>query len=234
MEKPTCPKCNCQNFEIWKLPKLYLLHWILNPGLAIFEVVLGMRVPKQLYVCNQCQRHLVERAYVYCSVCSTLHSSLIWSKRNALGHWFGYVCPKCSAIIPCLWNITSLLVIGITLPIWWFPARFYRHKWLDFEKERLTTSQQNLKHQNVSEQIKQINWISRGIIGFGLPMWLVFSSIIFLILPSTPRFAGYSYGKAAIEFLPYFIGGLPLCLLVGAIWGLLMRKRLTKDNFEAK
>ena len=33
-------------YKVWKLPHPMLIHWVLNPGLAFNELILGQRVPK--------------------------------------------------------------------------------------------------------------------------------------------------------------------------------------------
>ncbi len=35
-----------EKYKVWKLPHPMLLHWIINPGLAFNELILGQRIPK--------------------------------------------------------------------------------------------------------------------------------------------------------------------------------------------
>ncbi len=99
-----------EKYSIWKLPNLLLVHWIINPAVAVNELILGQRLPKITLIDKTSDAPLLERQYIPCSECNTLHDARLWSKGNAFGHWFGYVCPSCGEKIPCLWNITSLLV----------------------------------------------------------------------------------------------------------------------------
>lgn len=65
-------------FKIWKLPHPMLLHWVLNPGLCINEVLLGQRVPKVTLIDKTSDAPLVERSYVECPHCQTLHNGQLW------------------------------------------------------------------------------------------------------------------------------------------------------------
>jgi hypothetical protein len=85
------------------------------------ELVLGQRIPKVSLIDKQSDSPLMEKQYVPCLHRNTIHNGLLWSKRNAFGCWFEHVCQSCHNIIPCLWNITSILLLTIAFPIWrWF------------------------------------------------------------------------------------------------------------------
>ena len=121
-------------FKIWALPHPIVLHWVLNPGLMFNELILGQRQPKVSLIDKESDKSLLERCYIPCPHCETLNDNRLWGKRNTFGHWFGLVCPSCHQVIPCLWNIFSLAVLAITFPLWYFPARFFRQRWLEKEK----------------------------------------------------------------------------------------------------
>lgn len=104
-------------YKVWKLPHPLLLHWVLNPGLAFNEVILGQRIPKITLIDKTSDAPLIERQYVPCHHCGTIHNGLIWAKKGAFKNWFGLLCPECEKIIPCIWNITSLVLLALTFPI---------------------------------------------------------------------------------------------------------------------
>jgi hypothetical protein len=122
---PPCPKCGGRNFKVWKLPSFVILHWVLNPGLAFNELVLGQRIPKVQLICQDCAEPLYNRSYVPCPHCHTLVHGRSWGRKHGFGNWLGYVCPYCGGRIPCVWNWTSLVILAITSPVWYLPYRYY-------------------------------------------------------------------------------------------------------------
>ncbi len=124
-------------FKIRALPHPLVLHWVLNPVVMFNELIFGQRLPKVTLIDKKSDKPQQEGSYIPCPHCETLNDSRLWAKGNAFEHWFGFVCPSCHQIIPCLWNIFSLAVLAITFPLWYFPARFFRRRWLEIEKERL-------------------------------------------------------------------------------------------------
>ena len=76
-------------YKVWKLPNLLLVHWILNPGLAFNELILGQRMPKVTLIDKTSDVPLMEKQYIPCPHCGAIHNGLIWSKKNAFGNWFG-------------------------------------------------------------------------------------------------------------------------------------------------
>ena len=89
---------------------------MLNPGLAINELILGQRVPKIMLIDQISDKPFMERTYVPCPHCDTYHDGRTWSQQNntAFKNWFGLYCPNCGDIIPCIRNWTSAL-IGVNL-----------------------------------------------------------------------------------------------------------------------
>ena len=116
-----CPKCGGSNFKRWEFPHPFILHWLLNPGVAFNETVLGQRVPKTCLVCKDCEEAVVERNYIPCPSCRTMHPGRLHSGKAAFMNWRGVSCPSCGEAIPCLWNLFSLLVLVVTFPIWSLP-----------------------------------------------------------------------------------------------------------------
>lgn len=59
-------------YSVQKLPNPLLLHWILNPGLAINEVILGQRIPQVTLIDKTSNASLIERTYVPCPSCGAI------------------------------------------------------------------------------------------------------------------------------------------------------------------
>lgn len=43
-------ECKNSEFKVWTWKNPVMLHWIINPGLAINELILGQRVPKIILI----------------------------------------------------------------------------------------------------------------------------------------------------------------------------------------
>ncbi|MHC5053489.1 MAG: hypothetical protein ACYTKD_02095 [Planctomycetota bacterium] len=198
-----CPECDA-TMKPFALPHPLLLHWILNPGLAVNELVLGQRIPRSMYVCKSCDRPYAERSYVVCPSCGGVHKGMLWTRRNAFGHWFGYVCPTCDGVIPCLWNLTSLAVLLVTFPLWWLPVRRIRPRWLAIERRRIGTAVGKEPPLPTLE-----SWLLLGIFGWGLPVWAIVTMVMVLLRKGGTRFQTF-----AVHAL-----FLPAWLLGGALWG---------------
>ena len=204
-------------FKIWALPNPFILHWVLNPALIVNELIFGQRVPKVTLVDEKSDKPFMERNYVPCPHCETLNDARLWTKWNAFGHWFGFVCPSCHQIIPCLWNIFSLAVLAITFPLWYFPVRFFRHRWIEKEKKRLAKA---LERPLI--QAKSINWLWLliGVFGWGVPTWALFEVLTVL-----------RYGE---EWnLKRMLVSLPIWLVSGFAWGLWMRFYVNRKGKKA-
>lgn len=129
-----------ENYKVWKLPHPMLLHWVLNPGIALNELILGQRIPRIILIDRNSDAPLMKRQYIPCPECNALNDGRIWSRGNAFGHWFGYVCPECHGRIPCLWNAISVVLLAITFPLWIWLKIFGEERWLAREKRRALKS----------------------------------------------------------------------------------------------
>ena len=190
-------------FKVWALPHPLVLVWVLFPGAILNELIFGQRLPKVMLIDKESDKPLMERTYVPCPHCETLNDQRLWAKWNAFGHWFGFVCPSCHQVIPCLWNIFSLAILAITFPLWYFPARFFRRRWLEIEKKRLARV---LERPLI--QIKFIHWLLIGTFGWGVLTWVLFE--------------GWQVLDGREWDLIKMIGNLPIWLVSGFVWGLLM------------
>ncbi len=195
-------------FEIWAVPHPFILFWVLFPAAIFNELILGQRQPKVSLVDKESDKPWAERCYIPCPHCETLNDARLWAKWSAFGNWFGFVCPSCHQVIPCLWNIFSLAILMITYPLWYFPARFFRPKWLEKEKERLANA---LERPLI--QAKSINWLFRGTFYFGGLMWVILE-----VIPQIWNLLN----RKELDLVMMFIM-LPIWLLMGFAWGLFMR-----------
>ena len=191
-------------FKIWALPHPLILHWVLNPGVMFGELIFGVRVPKVTLIDKKSDKPWMERCHIPCPHCETLNDQRLWAKWNGFGHWFGLVCPSCHQIIPCLWNIFSLAVLAITSPLWYFPVRFFRPRWLEKEKKRLAKV---LERPLI--QAKSVNWLFIGIFYWGISTWVIFEIV-------------WNVWNGREWDLMRMVGNLPIWLVAGFIWGAFM------------
>ena len=190
-------------FKIWTLRHPLVLVWVLFPGAILNELIFGQRLPKVMLVDKESDKPWMERTYVPCPHCGTLNDHRLWAKWNAFGHWFGFVCPSCHQVIPCLWNIFSLAILAITFPLWYFPARFFRRRWLEIEKKRLAKV---LERPLI--QVKFIHWLLIGVFGWGGLSWVLFE--------------GWQVLDGGEWDLKTMLGNLPIWMVSGFAWGLWM------------
>ncbi len=129
-------KIDENKYKIWTWKNPLMLHWIINPGLAINELILGQRVPKIILVERNSTKTLADKTYIACPHCETIHSGQKWSPQNktAFRNWFGLYCDNCGKIIPCLTNLTSYILLGLTFPIWYWFKDSLKTKWLEEQK----------------------------------------------------------------------------------------------------
>ncbi len=226
-----CPECQGHICERWALNgsnlgvRLMYWHLILNPGLAFNELVLGQRTPQQGFVCKSCTLPLVDRSYVHCPGCGTFHVGRIWSNKSAFGNWLGLVCPTCGALIPCLWNITSMALLILTAPIWWLPIKLQKAKLIAQQHKRIaqTHTQYIDKESNAP---KPISYLRIGL------FWGVFMDLcsatgaVFLAL-GTQRFGLW---ELLVVFLMAALKGLLIWLPAGWLFGFITKVMLDKKG----
>jgi hypothetical protein len=206
-------------YKVWTWKHPLVLHWIINPGLAVNELVLGQRIPKVSLLEKDRSKSLAERSFVPCPHCNTIHSGLKWSPQNktAFGNWFGLYCDHCEGIIPCVRNLTSAVILAATFPVWIWFVKSWKKKWLQVQKQKfskpLTLTPPEIKHAG----------IKRGLV-FGLFMF-VFNDLIL------PLFEGESYKPLKL------LGGFIIWMLGGLLFGYVMKKWMfnsTKKNSQDK
>jgi|GEM_PF-2491499 len=196
---PPCPKCGGYNFKVWKLPSPVIVHWVLNPGLAFNELVLGQRLPKVQLICKDCPEPLYDRSYVPCPHCNAMNRGRTWGKKRGFGNWLGYVCPACGKRIPCLWNYTSLVILAATSPVWYLPYRYYFRDRIPEKPAAFAGDEKPLSGRT---------WLRMGIF-WGFAMWLIMSVI--------PELKNHFSGHGA-NWHPVLIG-IPVWGIAGALFG---------------
>jgi MFS family permease len=200
----TCPKCSGTDFKQWKLPHPLILHWVLNPGLAFNEVVLGQRLPKLQLICRTCEGALMERSYVPCPTCRHIHWGRLWKRTRAFGNGRRISCPACGAAIPCLWNVFSLVILAVTSPLWVLPYRLY------FRGRPVRPIYDLVDGVPPKPRaITRKTWILMGA-GWGALMWVVMSLLPVLLPPDKERVSRM------------LIVGLPVWAFGGLTFGFLM------------
>lgn len=195
----------------WELPNWMLLHWVINPGLAFNELILGQRIPKVSLICQSCQLPLLERQYVPCPSCGTIHDSRLWAGKKGFGNWLGLVCPTCSKRIPCLWNALSFILLCVSAPIWYLPYRLYFRDKPVFRP---------VQPQAVSlPNFKKVVWWKMGLL-YGLFMWLITS-----LVPAI-----FTYGKIGSLPVVTVVIGVGIWLLAGMAFGFFMYIFLSRKS----
>jgi len=156
-----------ERYTRWALPHPVVLFWFLFPASAFNELLLGQRIPRVMLIDRTVNKPLMERTLVPCDRCGERHDGRLWSWSNAFGHWFGFVCPSCGAVIPCLWSLTSLLVLAVTIPLWIVPALLWKERWLEFERRRIVARQHK-----APVAAADTPWMKLGA-AWGIFMWLI-------------------------------------------------------------
>lgn len=133
------------NYDVTKYRKIdwkhfMMFHWIINPGIALNELLFGVRIPKVMLIEKQKGKLWVERTSVPCPHCNTIHDSKTWSSQNKTDtkNWFGLYCPACGGIIPCMMNATTFIVLAATSPIWYWFKKSWKENWLKKQPSRFT------------------------------------------------------------------------------------------------
>jgi len=178
----------------WK--NFAMLHWILNPGLVVNELLFGQRVAKITLVEKPNGKTLYQRIKIPCPHCGTIHSHAKWyENNNGFKNWFGLYCDQCGKIIPCQFNLTSLIFLTITFPIWFLFKNKLKEAWLKKQPDRF-------KNLNLEEDPISNNWILTGMVW--AVMMFILSGLIF------PYFSGepITLKKIIIGLVIWTLGGL--------------------------
>ena len=205
-----------KKYKVWTWKSPAILHWIINPGVVINELILGQTIPKIMLIEREGKKPFFQRYWAPCPHCGTIHNGLKWSSQNktAFKNWFGYYCDNCKKIIPVQRNLTTLLILALTFPIWGYFRKSLRQKWLDRQPERYKNINLEIPQKKNTTKI----WLRSGLI-FGLLMYVTMS----IIFPLIER-EEITQKKLLI--------GIPIWLICGLGWGLTMKWWMNKKGKE--
>lgn len=88
-------------------------------------------------------------------------------------NWFGLYCDQCGKIIPCLINLTSLIVLVVTAPLWYWFKEPLKRKWLAVQAHRYA----NPVLTDDGNSFAGNGWIKEGL-SFGFFMFVVMAFIM--------------------------------------------------------
>ena len=179
IEKDDNMKYDKTKYKIWNWKSPVILHWIINPGLVLNELILGQTIPKVMLIERKGNKPFHQRSLIPCPHCGELHSGLKYSVQNktAFKNWFGFYCDNCKEIIPVQRNLTSLIILTITFPIWGWFRKTLKQNWLEKQPERF----KNINLEIPEKKNTTKNWLKRGLF-WGLFMYVVMTFIFPLII----------------------------------------------------
>lgn len=188
-------------YKVYTWKNWMMLHWILNPGLAINELFLGQRVPKISLIDKESDKEYWERSIVPCPHCKTMHDGRTWSTDNktAFKNWYGLYCSNCGEIVPCLRNLFSLIILGLTFPIWGWFRKSLKAKWLAKQAARY----ENIELEKVDNEFSKKNWIFTGL-AWGLFMFLIMGVFFPFVIDKET----FNLKLLAFQLIFWLIGGL--------------------------
>lgn len=200
-------KYNEEKYKIWNWKSPVILHWMINPGLVINDLILGQTIPKVMLIERKGNKPFYERSLVPCPHCGTLHNGLKWSAQNktAFKNWYGFYCDHCGEIIPVQRNLTSLLILAITYPIWGWFKKSLKEDWLKKQPERYL----NLKLEISENKNSTKNWLKYGL------LWALFMYVTMTFLFPLIQHEPISTTIALI--------GIPIWILAGLGFGYTMK-----------
>jgi hypothetical protein len=150
-----------KKYKVYTWKNWMMLHWILNPGLAINELILGQRIPKISVEDKTADKPRIERTFVPCPHCHTLHDGRTWSAENgtAFKNWFGLYCTNCGKTIPCLMNACSFIILALTFPVWGWFRKSLQAEWLKKQPVRY----ENIDMERVPDPFDKKSWVKTGL-----------------------------------------------------------------------
>lgn len=209
---------NTEKYKVYTWKNWMILHWMINPGLVVNELILGQKVPKVSLEDKLSDKPRYERSFVPCPHCKKLHDGRTWSTQNgtAFKNWFGLYCPNCGEIIPCIMNVFSFLILAITYPLWgWFKSSMKENR-LSKQPGRYQKRDFDLEY----NPYDNFNWWKTGL-SWGAMMYVIMS-IAFPFFSGS----GIELSDLLIGLVKWTIGGL----LFGYMMKLIMNKTMTKKG----
>lgn len=141
-----CPECQSTDFKTWAFPHPLIIHWVLNPGIAVNELLLGQRIPTLTYFCDSCGESTTWARYYRCPDCGAFHQEAIWTGSNGFAHWFGIYCRDCGSEIPCVLNVISWVVLARLSPINWLLRWLFGRRYITWEQSRARASRDLIRN----------------------------------------------------------------------------------------
>jgi hypothetical protein len=147
-----CHHCHCEEFKTWTLLHPLIIHWMLNPGLAVNELFFGQRIPRTVFLCRNSGSWLKpDSQFIECPKCKRFHSAMIW-RQCGFGNWLGLVCPDCGASIPSVLNLTSFLILAILSPVLLPLSLWLRTPYRHWAQRRIAKSRLYVQSQSGTQQ----------------------------------------------------------------------------------
>lgn len=214
MKKQRSMEFDKEKYKVYTWKNWMMLHWVLNPGLAINELLFGQRVPKVSLEDKTSKKPRVERTFVPCPHCEKLHDGRTWATQNgtAFKNWFGLYCPNCGKIIPCLRNWFSLIILAVTFPVWGWFRKSLKSKWLKNQPKRYEKIDITIKPNPFDKKA----WIKTGLT-WGTMMFLIMTVVF-------PYFIGQKITLRSI------LAGLIIWTIGGLVFGYTMKLISTKKG----
>ena len=150
-----------------------------------------------------------------------VYGLIIWGlvtilNKTAFKNWFGYYCDNCKEIIPVQRNLTSLIILILTFPIWGWFRKTLKQNWLAKQPDRY----KNINLEIPEKKNSTKNWLKSGLF-FGLFMYV---SMIIIF----PLIKGEEITQRNLLI------GLPFWLIGGLGWGYMMKRWMNKKGKENK
>jgi uncharacterized protein (TIGR02996 family) len=101
-----CPTCLGTLTREFSKNHPAILHWKLNPGLAVNELVFGTRLLRDTLLCAGCGLYCVR-----CPACRRFPDAR--DLLRGFADWLGIRCPDCGAQLPLVTNFVTAGVLGV-------------------------------------------------------------------------------------------------------------------------
>jgi hypothetical protein len=183
-----------------------VLAWLLVPIFAVYELVMGARLPRMWLMDRDSNKPLCQREVIPCPHCHAMHGNKHFHGKTQMYNWFGFYCSSCGKVIPCLWNLTSVIILTVTFPLWIWFYRPLKNKWLKAQPARFdeTVTSKELTPEEMKRFLKKSS-IFAGV-GYGAAMFFTQTPFTnaknILIGLCIWAIAGWCFGMAFGAFFP--------------------------------
>ncbi len=200
-------KFDTDQYKIYGPKHLLKIHLMINPGVAVLELLLGMRSPILTIVDKTMKTDLMQRSFIPCPHCKTIHDARLWSveHKTVYKNWFGLYCIACGKIIPCIMNVFTFLILVLTFPFWFLFKQSLKNRWLAVQKQRF----ENIEVEQVENPFGKKSWVYQGL-SWGLFMFF-FMMIFYRLFVDEFQFS-----------VSYVLSNIIIWSLGGLIYGYIM------------